>query len=497
MSTLTDLLAEHTDLSGSVAAHLHRVVAEWQLLADLSFADLMMLVRADGDRLVCVAQCRPNTASTVYPVDQVGHRSSVADDVLVADAFVRRRIMRGTVDAVLDPDARRDTGDPVRVQREAVPVMFDGAVVAVVTRTANLAQLRLPSSLEMSYRDCADDLSQMLADGTFPQNEGNPRGLSTPRAGDGYIRVDADGVVAFASPNALSAVHRMGWTADLTGNRLTEVMGEVLTDRFEGEEVVGVISDAVAGRWGMRIEADARRATVLLRAVPLHPGGRPTGAAVLLRDVTELKRRDRALISKDATIREIHHRVKNNLQSVSALLRLQARRTDNPEARGALNEAVRRVAAIALVHELLSGSVDEAVDLDVVVDQLVPVLADVAAADGQAVVRREGRLGVLPSDLAMPLVMVLTELIQNAVEHGFADGADGEVVIDADRSTRRLLVTVRDDGVGLPDGFDLRAVERLGLQIVNTLVQIELGGTLALTSRPEGGTQAVLTVPLR
>ena len=496
MSTLTDLLAEHTDLSGAVAGHLQRVVAEWQLLADLSFADLLMLVEADDDGLICVAQCRPNTASTVYPVDQVGRFTQLAHDPLVAEAIPAGRIVRAPQPAVLELEVRRESGS-IEVQREAVPVMFDGEVVAVVVRAANLAQLRLPSSLETSYRDCADDLSQMVADGAFPQNEGNPRGLSTPRAGDGFIRVDADGVVAFASPNALSAVHRMGWTADLTGNRLVDVMSELLTDRFEAEEVVGMITDAVAGRSGMRTEADARRATVLLRAVPLHPGGRPAGAAVLLRDVTELKRRDRALISKDATIREIHHRVKNNLQSVSALLRLQARRTDNPEARGALNEAVRRVAAIALVHELLSGSVDEAVDIDVVVDQLVPVLADVAVGDGQAVVRRAGSLGVLPSDLAMPMVMVLTELIQNAVEHGFADGDEGEVVIDADRNTRRLVVTVRDDGVGLPEGFDLRAAERLGLQIVHTLVRIELGGTLELTTRPEGGTQAVLTVPLR
>ncbi len=126
------------------------------------------------------------------------------------------------------------------------------------------------------------------------------------------------------------------------------------------------------------MEADARSATVLIRAVALRPRGVSSGAVVLIRDVTEVKRRDLALISKDATIREIHHRVKNNLQSVSALLRLQARRTTNDEARTALTEAVRRVASIALVHELLSGSVDEEVDLDEAVDRLVPTLVDVA-----------------------------------------------------------------------------------------------------------------------
>jgi two-component sensor histidine kinase len=221
------------------------------------------------------------------------------------------------------------------------------------------------------------------------------------------------------------------------------------------------------------------------------------GAAILVRDVTEVKRRDLALISKDATIREIHHRVKNNLQSVSALLRLQARRTPNDEARHALGEAVRRVASIALVHELLSGSVDEEVDLDVAIDQLVPVMADVASGGTAVVVRRVGKIGVVKSDLAMPMVMVLTELIQNAVEHGFAPEQSGRVLIETSRSTRELVITVHDNGVGLPADFDPQKSDRLGLQIVHTLVRIELAGTLQLKPGVDGGTDAVLTVPLR
>ncbi|MBT0565666.1 sensor histidine kinase [Williamsia sp. CHRR-6] len=513
MSTLTDLLAEHTSLSGADAAHLQRVVAEWQLLSDLSFADLLMYVRTDADRLICVAQCRPNTASTVFPADQVGEL--LVEPAESTDPAERsgRPVGSGRDGGAVpgsNPQVRRAFGSgrilreedptwlgPTAVRREAIPVRFGGVVVATMSRIANLAQLRMPSPLELAYQDCANDLFQMMSDGAFPQHEGNPRSLSTPRAGDGFIRIDDTGTVVFASPNALSAVHRMGWTADLTGNELNAVLTELVTDRFVAEDAKRMISDAVAGRSGMRIEADARRASVLIRAVPLIPRGQRTGAAVLVRDVTELKRRDRALISKDATIREIHHRVKNNLQSVSALLRLQARRTDNPEARSALTEAVRRVAAIALVHELLSGSVDEEVDLDVVVDQLVPVMADVAPGDSNAVVRRAGQLGVLPSELAMPMVMVLTELIQNAVEHGFASGSAGEVVVHADRNTRRLVITVSDNGVGLPAGFDLRASERLGLQIVHTLVTIELSGTLELAPGADGGTDAVLTVPLR
>ncbi len=494
MSTLSELLAEYTELTGSAGAHLQRVVAEWQLLADLSFADLQMWVHSQhgsdegATQMVCVAQCRPNTAPTVFPADVVGTSIVVSENPQVFGALADGRILREE-----DPT----WVGSVAIRREAVPVRFDGAVIAVLARAINLTQPRLPSPLELSYQDCANDLCQMVSEGTFPQYEGNPRGLSTPRTGDGFIRVDEHGLVQYASPNALSAYHRMGWTSELGGNDLAEVTVSLLTDPFESEEAAAMLRAAVGGEAGMRIEADAHRATVLIRAVPLRPRGALVGAVILVRDVTEVKRRDLALISKDATIREIHHRVKNNLQSVSALLRLQARRTTNTEARRALGEAVRRVASIALVHELLSGSVDEEVDLDTVIDQLVPVMADVASGGSQVTVRRVGQIGVLKSDLAMPMVMVLTELIQNAVEHGFAPEQSGRVLIDTSRSTRELVITVHDNGIGLPDDFDPAQSDRLGLQIVHTLVQIELAGQLELRAGATGGTSAILTVPLR
>jgi two-component sensor histidine kinase len=247
----------------------------------------------------------------------------------------------------------------------------------------------------------------------------------------------------------------------------------------------------------MRLEIDAGGAAVLLRTLPLGLPAAPAGAAVLIRDVTEIKRRDRALLSKDATIREIHHRVKNNLQTVAALLRLQARRTNNAEGREALMESVRRVAAIAQVHEALSMSVDEEVNLDEVIDRILPIMNDVARVDSPIRINREGSLGVLDADRAMALVMVVTELVQNAIEHAFDPGEKrGQVVIRADRSARSLDIVVHDDGIGLPDGFSPEASDRLGLQIVRTLVSAELDGSLEMRQADGGGTDAVLRVPI-
>jgi two-component sensor histidine kinase len=228
---------------------------------------------------------------------------------------------------------------------------------------------------------------------------------------------------------------------------------------------------------------------------------------VLVRDVTEVRRRDRALMTKDATIREIHHRVKNNLQTVAALLRLQARRVDIPEARMALQESVRRVASIALVHETLSMSSDEEVEFDGIVDRVANAATEVAATEVAVKMRREGTFGVLPAEIATSLVMVLNELLINAVEHGFpgSDEADlsppppettGEVVVTVHKFRKQLHVTVADNGQGLPEGFKADASGRLGLQIVRALAMGELRGSIELRNRAEGGTEAILVVPL-
>ncbi|MBJ7401092.1 sensor histidine kinase [Mycolicibacterium sp.] len=461
MSTLGDLLAEHTVLPGAAVDHLHAVVGEWQLLADLSFGDYLMWVRRDDGTVVCVAQCRPTTASTLLITDAVG--TEVAEEGLLG----------------------------------AVSVRYRGDVVALLTHQTARDARRPSSRLEKAYLDCASHLRHMLSEGTFPNVSDLAMSRSSPRVGDGFIRLDGEGVVTYASPNAVSAYHRMGLTSELEGHNLVSITRPLISDVFEARELATHVAESLSGGSGMRLEVDAGGAAVLLRTLPLVARGATAGAAVLIRDVTEVKRRDRALLSKDATIREIHHRVKNNLQTVAALLRLQARRTHNAEGREALIESVRRVAAIAQVHEALSMSVDEEVNLDEVIDRILPIMNDVARVDTPIRIQREGSMGVLDADRATALVMVVTELVQNAIEHAF-DPADrrGRVVIKADRSARWLDIVVGDDGRGLPEGFNVETSDRLGLQIVRTLMSAELDGSLEMRPRAGGGTDVVVRVPI-
>ncbi len=213
-----------------------------------------------------------------------------------------------------------------------------------------------------------------------------------------------------------------------------------------------------------------------------------------MRDVTEVRHQERELITKDATIREIHHRVKNNLQTVASLLRIQARRAHSDSTKDALTQAMRRVAAIAVVHDTLSEGLNQNVDFDVVFSRVLMLIAEVASSHN-TVVRpmSTGSFGTLPSEYATPLALALTELVTNAVEHGLEGRPDGELEIVATRTDDTLAVKVRDNGAGMPEGV---VGSGLGTQIVRTLIQGELGGTIDWHTLEGEGTEVTIEVPL-
>src|SRR4051812_26501278 len=496
VSALGDLLAARTTLSDDEVNHLQRLVGEWQLVSDLSFADLVLWVPValpDGEAgsigaFLSVAQCRPTTGPTAYQNDLVGVMLRGARATGLRTAGLEERIFRE-----VEPDW--DGALPIR--REAIPVRVGGRVIAALGRDANLASARTPSQLELVYLQSAADLAAMIADGTFPAPDAPIEEGAGPRVGDGLVRLEPDGTIIYASPNALSAFSRLGISGAVGGEPVNLLTSTVADDPFDASDLAQAIAAAIDGGQPASIEVEGGGATILFRALPLRPRGETLGALLLMQDVTELRRRDRQIMSKDATIREIHHRVKNNLQTVAALLRLQARRVSVPEARAALEESMRRVQSIALVHETLSVSIDESVDFDEIVDRLLGMLSDVMGSGSRVRVQRKGSFGEIPAEAATALVLVLTELVQNAIEHAFPEERDGTVSVVAERIRGQLTVQIVDDGVGLTADFPVERGDRLGLQIVRTLVSAELNGTVEFErSADTGGTRATAVIPV-
>jgi two-component system, sensor histidine kinase PdtaS len=467
-------------LDSDALDHVHQLAAAWQLLADLCFSDLLLLVPVERDpsRYVIVAQVRPTTGQTVYPADLVGSVVDVSERPLVAEALRSGTITEA--DAVL-------LGSTERAHVECIPVCFRGVAVAAVVRETGRTLGRRIGELEHHYLSLFDRFARMIAAGTFPFRQEDEGFEDAPRVGDGVVVLDRDLRVRFASPNVVSSMHRMGIHSYASGAQLVE-MG---FDQRAAEV-------AVLTRTPVTEEVEHGEISLLVRAIPLLDGDEVAGVALLARDVTDLRRRDRLLLSKDATIREIHHRVKNNLQTIAALLRLQGRRLESGEARAALEESERRIRAIAIVHESLSHGATDVVRFDDILQPLVRVVQEtVATPDTDLRFRVVGDAGVLPGDIATPLAVVLNELMQNAADHAFpsVDGrTTGSVSVHLARDDGAVVVDVVDDGAGLPPHFRPDDSPGLGLSIVQALVTSELGGSIELSS--DGGTRVHLTIPL-
>jgi len=493
VATLVELIDEYAALPAADAEWLRLLVSDWQLISDLSFADLVLWVRGSSVQWRAVAHVRPTTGQTVYFRDQVERAATRTRARLLEAAYTERRIVR---------DRDSEWADDTPVREETIPVVRDGRAIAVLTRHTNLSMMRTPSRLELTYLAAADALFRMVSAGEFPHPTA-PTGLrrGAPRVGDGVIRLDVEGVIGYATPNAVSALHRLGHVGEILGASLAQLVTSVLRDTGPVDEGLPLV---LTGRQPWRTEVTNAGQVVSMRAIPLTESGQRIGALIVVRDISELRRREQELMTKDATIREIHHRVKNNLQSVAALLRLQARRMPDAQGRAALSEAVRRVGTIALVHDTLSQGLDETVDFDAVADTAVRAVVEVATGSRPVTPRRVGSFGRVRAEDATALAMVVSELVQNAVEHGVG-GTGGEVLIEVCRvagteggdpgeSADRLTVTISDDGVGLSGGR--LPSTGLGAQIVQSLVQ-DLRGTITWSARDPHGTAVRFTARLR
>ena len=306
MASLEELARENSNLEDDLISYLQDLTRSWGLLADLSFSDLLLYLptkESPVDSFVLLAHVRPTTSTTLYRADLVGQKFEAQSRPLLSETFENAQISNGKV----------SVGGAREISVMAIPVMWKGETVAILA--SEKASIGEPprSEMERTYLSIFDRFAEMFERGEFPYGEESRFRHRMPRLGDGLLLVNTDGQIEFASPNAVSLLHRLGWHRPVVGSRFEEtgLSSKILNEAFS---LKSSVTD--------ELEREDKT-FVVSHCFPLLHSGKATGAAVLVRDVTELRRRDRQLISKDATIREIHHRVKNNLQTISSLLRIQ------------------------------------------------------------------------------------------------------------------------------------------------------------------------------
>lgn len=303
---------------------------------------------------------------------------------------------------------------------------------------------------------------------------------------DGVVLVNCNGVVIYADDMADSILHMCGQRGAITGTNIYNTRLDLTGAKKALSQAEGLADDVTLGD-----------AVVSRRVIPILQRGKVRRVISILTERTELHRKEEELMVKTSVIKEIHHRVKNNLQTIASLLRMQMRRTTSDEARDVLNESLNRILSISLVHETLSHHDEENIDISDVAQKLLGLLAhSLVSKDCHVETKFSGDTLPTPSDAATSLALVLNELITNAIIHGFEGRREGLLAVTIRRDGPDGVIIVCDDGVGMSHAPVDTGRKHLGMAIVRTLIEKDLQGTIDFDDGVPEGTVVTIRFPL-
>jgi len=469
---------------------LQPIVASLPLLADISRADILLYYRQGKDKAKVIAQARPHSVPPVHEETLIGQTIS-----LQADSDVWRAIQRGReIQSVHDVSAHR-----THVSREIFPLRDrEGKVVGALSLEKSLIEHERHRRRVPIFRQTLRALILMVLNQGLPGVEN----LSPFGEQDGLIVADKKGRILYMSGLATKLYRKLGYTDNLEGKYLADLdtgdahlmlralnAGTCLEEEAEEGEFYWTRKVIPLTGTSPRLPAFARRRWFGGRGSP-----QPIGVLITLHDSTRARRKARERAVRAAMIQEIHHRVKNNLQTIASLLRIQARRIDDPRARVMLEESVNRLHSVAVVHEFLSQHEGQIINIKDVATHVVAQFQNSSFYPGERVrLKVEGTSVFLSAKQATSCALVINELVQNALEHAYGEGRAGTVVVSLQDEGDNLTIAVQDDGRGLPPNFSLEDNSHLGLRIVRTLIEQDLQGKFEVYS--EKGAHAVAHIP--
>jgi len=482
---------------------LAKIADDLPILSDMCRGDLLLYGRLGGSgrtrQAVTVAQCRPHSFTPLWEDDLVGRRSDDGELPVIV-----RRLAHGAGPLPLGERWGAVSTVVVHgmtVAREIYPVYGrEGSLIAVLSRDSFWLAHERHLRRNKVFQQALEQLVAMTLRGELCE-----AGALTPfGANDGIMFVNGDRRVAYMSGIASALYQQIGYHDGIVGRRLGDIepidrdmVSQAMAERCCRERtseqggltwnrkvlpLTGVTSSPIRGAWRRLWGLPPRRTSLI-------------GAFELLHDETEQLRREAELESQMAMVREVHHRVKNNLTIIASLMRMQARRVEGEEARRVLEESVKRISSVAVVHEFLSHSASQGtISLQEVTRRIVSQIRETLVdPDKRLSLTTEASDTIwLPAESATRCALVVNELVQNAVEHGMADREQGAVSVALSDDGNNVTITVSDDGVGLPPGFSLDEHSNLGLQIVRSMVERDLRGRFALY-RQQGLTRAMVS----
>jgi two-component sensor histidine kinase len=475
-------------------AHLDRVTRVISLLADLSRGDVVIGVPEGEEAVRVIAQAQPHSIAPVHRKTIVGETLTHDNAAALFRAIAERQYARSQREYPhhIYAGTEGSEGAPAPVVQEAYPIEnAAGQIIAGMLIETNLLESERLKRRSEVFQRVLKTLQQMALRGE-PEAVGD---LTPFGEHDGVIVIDGDRVIRYMSGIAVNLYRNIGYGEPLVGKPLGYL--ETQDDEF--------VTQVLERRQCLQVEMDEHGRTWIKKVVPITRAERASifapardhliGAILLIHDDTEARQRARELMVKTTMIKEMHHRVKNDLQTVASLLRMQTRRMQTIEAKGALAEAVNRILSIAVIHEFLSEQDSRVINIREVAQRIMQQMEQgVLDPERRMTLKLTGPNIFMPARQATSCALVINELLQNALEHGYDPrDAGGTISLSFQDHGDAIGLVVHDDGHELPPNFSLEQIGSLGLRIVQMLVTQDLKGQIELQS--DHGVSAIVRFP--
>ena len=468
---IEELCSKHNDLTAKDIAKLKAVAENLDMIADCTGADIFIdCVTRDPDVAIVVAQAKPKSLESLYEKSVVGE---------LAYRSKEPAVLRTMDVGMPTSDMWAVTQENKNVRQNVSPIKNDeDRVIGVLIAEKDVTDhVKTKNNLSVLSRTTEQLMEALLTsrhkDHNLPYHDS-----------DGIVMFDDSGVSTYANPVAETIYRKLGYIDKLEGIHFSNMALDQVTFQDILEKKQLSHNEVKVGSLVLNIKY----------AMMKNRNLNVSGVVMLMRDETDVKAKEKELILKSVAIREIHHRVKNNLQTIASLLRLQSRRVDDVSARTAFSESISRVLSIAATHEILAQNGVDDVDLLTMLQRIKSSIVDYSVVGGKEVrISIEGDLIMCNSDTATSIALVVNEVIQNSLKHAFKGREKGRICVEVCKASTYGNIAITDDGVG----FDVSQVRQgaLGTRIVQSIVKDKLFGTLT-TESGKGGTKVLFDFPL-
>ncbi|KHD37034.1 histidine kinase [Clostridium acetobutylicum] len=464
---LRELCKLNTDLSEEDIEELKNIEKSICMFATLSGGDIFIdCLTKDSDTAIVVSEARPLENKSLYKSSVVGEFALRKNEPAV---------LRTLEIGVPTTDLKAVTQENIVVKQNTVPIRNKNEkVIGVLIMERDVTEhVRQSENMEI-LSETTKQLSETLM--SIKEVENN---TAYNLINDGILAINDNGICVYANYVAKELYKKIGYKDEIVGMSFDNLVLNELKLQDILSKQKSLILETKVGKFDLQIKYGLIKKDMKI-----------CGIIMLIKDLTDLKKKEKELVLKAVAIREIHHRVKNNLQTIASILRLQARRIEDQFAKKAFYESINRILSIATTHEVISQNGIDDADIKLILLKLKDnAIRNALECNKNISIKIDGDNIYVNSDKATAIAIVVNELIENSIKHAFCDKKKGIIKILINRGYGYSSIAVNDNGSGFKDK-KLRE-DSLGLNIVKSIVTDKLNGDIKIETN-ESGTKAVL-----